>query len=63
MNDAHSTNPKTDPPGAVSSQNNEEGPSALRDDETHPEPRTAGKQHRRRGKRADPEGHEDREDR
>ena len=45
----------TDPPGAVSNQNQEVGPSALRDDETHPEPRTAG---RRRDER--PEGHDKR---
>ena len=28
------------PPGAVSDQNQEEAPSAMRDDERHPEPRT-----------------------
>jgi hypothetical protein len=28
------------PPGAVSDQNREEGQSGLRDDSTHPEPRT-----------------------
>jgi hypothetical protein len=36
--------PKTDPPGAVSDQNNEEGQSGHRDDGTHPEPRTSGKE-------------------
>ena len=30
----------TDPPGAVSDQNGEEAESELRDDQTHPEPRT-----------------------
>jgi hypothetical protein len=34
---------KSDPPGAVSSQNQEEGESALRDDERHPEPRSRGR--------------------
>ncbi len=62
MKDAESNHRNSDPPGAVSNQNQEEGPSALRDDETHPEPRTAGKHRRRRGKRADPEGHEEQED-
>ena len=28
------------PPGAISDQNREEGPSELREDGTHPEPRT-----------------------
>jgi hypothetical protein len=32
-----------DPPGAVSNQNQEEAESALREDRTHPEPRTSGK--------------------
>ncbi len=32
--------PKTDPPGAVSNQNREEGESRHREDHTHPEPRT-----------------------
>jgi hypothetical protein len=30
----------SDPPGAVSNQNGEEGQSGLRPDGTHPEPRT-----------------------
>jgi hypothetical protein len=29
-----------DPPGAISNQNREEAPSELRDDQTHPEPRS-----------------------
>ena len=29
-----------DPPGAVSNQNREEAQSELRDDQTHPEPRS-----------------------
>ncbi len=35
-----SYDPKTDPPGAVSNQNGEEGESRHREDHTHPEPRT-----------------------
>ena len=31
----------TDPPGTVSNQNGEEAESALREDETHPEPRSS----------------------
>lgn len=62
MSDPKSSHPNTDAPGAVSNQNHEEGPSALRDDETHPEPRTADKRDRRRGKQAD-QGHEEQEDR
>jgi hypothetical protein len=31
---------RDNPPGAVSDQNGEEGPSELREDQTHPEPRT-----------------------
>lgn len=37
-------NPATDPPGAVSNQNREDNQSGHRDDRTHPEPRTGGKQ-------------------
>lgn len=33
---------KSDPPGAVSDQNQEEAESLLRDDQQHPEPRTRG---------------------
>ena len=36
--------PSSDPPGAVSNQNREENQSGHRDDQTHPEPRTSGKQ-------------------
>jgi hypothetical protein len=36
--------PATDPPGAVSDQNQEDAPSGHRDDQTHPEPRTTGKE-------------------
>ena len=38
---------RTDPPGAVSDQNGEEAESELRDDRSHPEPRTAGNPPRR----------------
>jgi hypothetical protein len=31
---------KSDPPGAVSDQNQEEQPSGMREDGEHPEPRT-----------------------
>lgn len=62
MSARQSSHQETDPPGAVSDQNHEEGPSALREDETHPEPRTADKRHRRRGKRA-AQGHQEQEDR
>ena len=34
---------RSDPPGAVSDQNQEQAESELRDDRTHPEPRTSGK--------------------
>lgn len=34
---------RSDPPGAVSNQNQEEAESELRDDRTHPEPRSSGK--------------------
>ena len=37
----------SDPPGAVSNQNQEEAESGHRDDRTHPEPRTSGKKPRR----------------
>jgi len=36
--------PASDPPGAVSDQLPEEQPSHHRDDQTHPEPRTSGKE-------------------
>jgi hypothetical protein len=36
--------PASDPPGAVSDQNGEESQSGLREDGTHPEPRTSGKE-------------------
>jgi len=32
-----------DPPGAISDQNREEAQSGMREDETHPEPRTRDK--------------------
>ncbi|HWD70044.1 MAG TPA: hypothetical protein VG293_07595 [Solirubrobacteraceae bacterium] len=35
--------PKSDPPGAVSDQNREEGQSGHRPDGMHPEPRTSGR--------------------
>lgn len=38
--------PATDPPGAVSDQMPEEQPSEHREDGTHPEPRTSGKEPR-----------------
>jgi hypothetical protein len=34
---------RDDPPGAVSDQNQEEAESELRDEGTHPEPRTSGR--------------------
>jgi hypothetical protein len=49
---------ESDPPGAVSNQNQEEAPSGLRDDESHPEPRT---KHERPAKRNDEEQNEDAE--
>jgi hypothetical protein len=36
--------PTSDPPGAVSDQNGEEAQSGHREDGTHPEPRTSGKE-------------------
>ena len=36
--------PQSDPPGAVSDQNREENQSGHRDDRTHPEPRTSGRE-------------------
>jgi hypothetical protein len=36
--------PESDPPGAVSDQNREENQSGHRPDQTHPEPRTSGKE-------------------
>lgn len=38
--------PNSDPPGAVSDQNREEGQSGHRQDRTHPEPRTSGRKAR-----------------
>jgi hypothetical protein len=38
--DDQAHDPASDPAGAVSSQNGEEAQSGLRDDATHPEPRT-----------------------
>lgn len=43
--------PATDPPGAVSDQMPEEQPSEHREDRTHPEPRTSGREPDRRDKR------------
>ena len=40
--------PANDPPGAVSNQNGEENQSGHRDDQTHPEPRTNGKEAKER---------------
>ncbi len=40
--------PANDPPGAVSNQNGEEAQSGHREDETHPEPRTSGKEPKKR---------------
>lgn len=40
--------PASDPPGAVSDQLPEEQPSEHRDDQTHPEPRTTGKEPKER---------------
>ena len=40
---------KSDPPGAVSNQNQEEAESGHRDDERHPEPRTRGERSDRGG--------------
>src|SRR5690349_13262780 len=34
--------PRSDPPGSVSDQNTEEGPSGMRNDQQHPEPRSRG---------------------
>ncbi len=51
MSDEHQRHdPSSDPPGAVSNQNGEEGQSEHRADGTHPEPRTSG----RRPKPRDP---------
>jgi len=36
--------PASDPAGAISNQNREENQSQHRDDQTHPEPRTTGKE-------------------
>ncbi|HET9093969.1 MAG TPA: hypothetical protein VFN36_02690 [Solirubrobacteraceae bacterium] len=36
--------PSSDPPGAVSNQNREEGQSGHREDGAHPEPRTSGRE-------------------
>lgn len=47
---------ESDPPGAVSNQNQEEAPSGLRDDQSHPEPRTT---HQRPARRDDEEQDED----
>ena len=47
-------NPATDPPGAVSNQNREENQSGHREDRTHPEPRTRGKQPKRQKPRDQP---------
>jgi hypothetical protein len=41
--------PASDPPGAVSNQLPEEQPSEHRDDQTHPEPRTTGKEPEKHG--------------
>ncbi|HEX3803047.1 MAG TPA: hypothetical protein VHV75_09425 [Solirubrobacteraceae bacterium] len=41
--------PETDPPGAVSNQNQEQAESGHRDDGTHPEPRTTGKEPKKKG--------------
>jgi hypothetical protein len=47
----------SDPPGAVSDQNGEEGESGLREDRAHPEPRTTGRPASRRTEREDgPDG-------
>jgi hypothetical protein len=43
--------PTSDPPGAVSNQNQEQAESGHRQDGTHPEPRTTGKQPKRQGKK------------
>lgn len=37
-------NPATDPPGVQSDQNREDAQSGHREDRTHPEPRTSGKE-------------------
>lgn len=43
MTDEHQGHdPRSDPPGAISDQNREEGQSGHRRDRTHPEPRTSG---------------------
>lgn len=46
MTEQQPHDPKSDPPGAVSDQNREEGQSGHRNDETHPEPRTSGRKAR-----------------
>ena len=47
--------PETDPPGAVSDQNGEEGQSGLREDGTHPEPRTSGERPSERSSEDEPQ--------
>ena len=53
MTERSEHDPANDPPGAVSNQNGEENQSGHREDETHPEPRTAGKEPKKH-KPADP---------
>ncbi len=54
--------PSSDPPGAVSDQNGEEAQSGHREDATHPEPRTSGREtdkqgeHENHGEKASPAG-------
>jgi hypothetical protein len=48
--DSSDHDPKTDPPGAVSNQNQEEAESGHRDDGVHPEPRTSGKEPKHKDK-------------
>jgi hypothetical protein len=48
--------PETDPPGAVSNQNQEEAESGHREDGTHPEPRTSGREPEKKGKPAERHG-------
>jgi len=47
--------PASDPPGAVSDQNGEEAQSGHREDGTHPEPRTSGKEPSKHGEHGSPE--------
>jgi hypothetical protein len=47
--DRREHDPSSDPPGAVSDQNGEEAQSGHRDDGTHPEPRTSGKEPEKHG--------------